>query len=306
MPPTWVLEEMEARERQQSEDELKEAMETCQPPSTGDTATPATTSAGRESSKVQFNLEDAMQVHEITSRSELTSEDVKAMWYVRSDYQAINSWIRVTVKNMKQKLPEEEELGFCYRGLEKRVAPDQTQNIVIESIYAVLKEQARQRKSTTHPTTSTATNPDILSKVYRSYAIASQLESYKMANKDALEAAMIRNPPPEAPIESSAATTPKATATSTNQKGRHPKAKRRNSFLMEAEDVLTKGMHQPVDSCVPNHHQPEQQPASCKSGKTVAPGKSRYMPRFLFRRGLVRTPSKRGFSTRAVRRTSFG
>jgi hypothetical protein len=306
MPPTWALEEMEASVRQQLEDERlkkEEAMETCQPSSKGDTTT---TSTARESSKVQFDLEDATQVHEITSRSELTPDDVEAIWYVKSDYQAINSWIRVTVKNMKKKLPEEgEELGYCYRGLEQRVNPDRRRDTVIESIYAVLREQSRQRKLETPPTTSTVTtNPDLLSKVYRSYSIACQLESYKLAKKDARKAAMIQNPPPSpaAPIESPTATT---STTTSRRKGTHSKATRRNSFLMEAEDVDVTH-HQAVDICVPNHHhQPEQEPASRKTGKTVAPGKSRYIPRFLFRRGLERTPSKKGFSIRAARRTSF-
>jgi hypothetical protein len=60
MPSTWVAEEIKARDRQELEDQLHEAMDN--------------TTATSKTSKVKFDLEDATQVHEITSRYELSPE----------------------------------------------------------------------------------------------------------------------------------------------------------------------------------------------------------------------------------------
>ena len=189
MPPTWVFDEMEERETKSMPFLL---------PKKGKQSNGTRT--------VRFDTDNVVR-YEVPChhRKEISEEELQELWYVEDDYHRINSWIRITTKNMKKGLPETDDY-YCYRGLENRVHSKQT--TITRSIYAVLNEQTRQREAN-------KPNAELLAEVYRGFSIACQLDGYKLAKQDAAAAKAIYK----------------------HEKSKHSKAKRRNSFLMEAEDV---------------------------------------------------------------------
>jgi hypothetical protein len=104
---------------------------------------------------VQFNtLNNA--VHEIWSRQELTPQDYALTWYMRSDFERISSWNRMTVKFFRQQAQgggdqggDDEDPEHCIRGLEHRLKGqnDLRQATKTNAIYAVLMEQSKHRKT---------------------------------------------------------------------------------------------------------------------------------------------------------------
>mmetsp|Transcript_7457 Transcript_7457/g.21829 ORF Transcript_7457/g.21829 Transcript_7457/m.21829 type:complete len:346 (-) Transcript_7457:64-1101(-) len=174
------------------------------------------------------------QVHPVPSRAELNMEDFENMWFLKDDYQRMNSWIRLTLNQMRQGLPEENDL--CYRGLEHRVnreARDRYHSVLSGSIHAVLQEQDRQWRVSLG-----IDRPEDIASVYRGFSIASQLEGYQRGKQDER---VVKEHQQEDEEEA-------ARRQQAQQQDRpHGKARRRNSFLMEAEDVD----YVPPSSC---HH----------------------------------------------------
>jgi hypothetical protein len=104
---------------------------------------------------VNFNTLNNV-VHEIWSRQELTPQDYALTWYMRSDFERISSWNRMTVKFFRQQAQgggdrggDDEDPEHCIRGLEHRLKGqnDLRQTTKTNAIYAVLMEQSKHRKT---------------------------------------------------------------------------------------------------------------------------------------------------------------
>jgi hypothetical protein len=98
-------------------------------------------------SKIRFDLE-CTQVEYVEPKSELTPEEFDNTWYSASEFSKISSWNRMLVKMVRQCGDLEEEPDHCIRGLEHRLSgqKDARSSLKTNSIYAVLQEQARQRR----------------------------------------------------------------------------------------------------------------------------------------------------------------
>ena len=98
-------------------------------------------------SKIRFDLDDT-RINFVTTRSELSPEEFEETWYTASEFSKISSWNRMLVKTMKQFGNLGEEPDHCIRGLEHRLSgqKDARTSQKTHSIYAVLQEQARQRR----------------------------------------------------------------------------------------------------------------------------------------------------------------
>jgi hypothetical protein len=178
--------------------------------------------------RVQFNLTQT-QILLVSAREDITPEEVEAIWYMKSDYTKMNSWVRITVKMIEHGVPEED--GYCYRGLEHRTKQRKVclGRIVQRSISAVMKEQDRQMVEEFG-----GLNSELLAEAYRGVSIASQLEPYKNAKIDAHEAAIIHNTPcEEEPLTKLAHSS---------------RVVRRNTLLFGAQDTL----EFPKSSCLCN------------------------------------------------------
>ncbi len=98
-------------------------------------------------SKIRFNLDDT-KVVEVGARGMLTSADCRNIWYQPSDFSRMSSHNRSTVKMMREFGSIDDELDHCIRGLEHKVhgESEHVKDIRLNAVYAVLKEQSRQRK----------------------------------------------------------------------------------------------------------------------------------------------------------------
>lgn len=99
-------------------------------------------------SKIRFNIED-VQVVEVSPRGMLTSADCRQIWYQPSDFSRISSLNRSTVKLMREFGFMDDDPDYCLRGLENKLHGESqhVKDIRINAVYAVLKEQSRQRKA---------------------------------------------------------------------------------------------------------------------------------------------------------------
>ena len=65
--------------------------------------------------RVSFDLESNLR-HEVRNLEEISQDEIRATWYVKSDYVRIRKEIVVAIKLMEQDCPEKGDI--CYRGLE--------------------------------------------------------------------------------------------------------------------------------------------------------------------------------------------
>lgn len=142
-------------------------------------------------SKIQFDL-DASSVHEISGREEMTPDDLKVLFYRTAEYASISSWNRMTLKIFRQRAKEGSMLerssvddGHCIRGLEHRLKAQANirQQIITNSIYSVLDEQARQRRSRP-PRKTCVVDIDKVAEAYRTQAHKSQRDAHEMGLED--------------------------------------------------------------------------------------------------------------------------
>ena len=71
-------------------------------------------------SRRSVRFQGSVTVHEIPSLSEITDDEVSAMWYDDEEYAAIKARIQETVARASKDLPITERLGYCMRGLEAK------------------------------------------------------------------------------------------------------------------------------------------------------------------------------------------
>ena len=126
-----------------------------------------------ETAKVRFDLSKT-ETRPVRGRHEMNQEDYKDVWYVRSDFNKIASWNRMTVKLFRQHATSSDndendsslfltasQLGttadlqdgndnvHCIRGLEHRLKGQGAKRTEqkINAIYSVLGEQAKIKRS---------------------------------------------------------------------------------------------------------------------------------------------------------------
>jgi hypothetical protein len=98
-------------------------------------------------SKIRFDL-DKIELIEVKARSMITALERKSIWFQPSDFSKMSSMNRSTVKTLREN-PNIDEPDLCIRGLEHKLhgESDRINEIKVNSIFSVLKEQSRQRKS---------------------------------------------------------------------------------------------------------------------------------------------------------------
>lgn len=95
-------------------------------------------------SKIRFDV--GVTVFEVRARSLIPLTEKRSIWYQPSDFAKISSLNRSAVKVLREN-PDDPD--HCGRGLEHKLYgdSDRINDIKVNSIFSVLKEQSRQRKS---------------------------------------------------------------------------------------------------------------------------------------------------------------
>ena len=98
-------------------------------------------------SKIRFNLD--VSFAEVQARGMMTSAECRSIWYQPSDFSRISSQNRSATKMAREFGSQDDDEDLCIRGLEHKLHGDSehVKTIRVNAIYAVLKEQSRQRKS---------------------------------------------------------------------------------------------------------------------------------------------------------------
>jgi hypothetical protein len=167
------------------------------------------TSTSSRTSKIQFDL-DATIVHEVCNRDDLTPEDLKILFYRHGEYASISSWNRMTLKIFRQRaqkgsMIERSSLdddGHCIRGLEHRQKSrrDIRQQMITDSIYAVLDEQTRHRRENCFSGVVVVVDADKVAEAYSSQTYRSHVDAYEMGLKDELTVKELDKPREELPV----------------------------------------------------------------------------------------------------------
>ncbi len=159
MPPSWLIEEL--RTNQEAVLVVKDGGEDAKTPCETESEASSLAegdigvSATDESSKVKIDLR--VSVHMVCATRDMSFQDKRDVWYVRSDFESIASWNRTTVNIFRQRAKEEHSREphkdldghWCIRGLEHKLTKcqrDKRHDIRISAIYALLREQARRRR----------------------------------------------------------------------------------------------------------------------------------------------------------------
>jgi hypothetical protein len=126
---------------------------------------------------VRFNLKN-VTVHPGFTRSELSEEEYKALWYGRSELVRIHASNRKTVERFAKKERAREQ--HCIRGLEHQLEgqSDLRKDKIVGSVYAVLQEQARQVSE------EWSVNEEKIANVYRDYTQSCEAVARQMALQD--------------------------------------------------------------------------------------------------------------------------
>ena len=140
------------------------------------------------STTVQFDL-DITITHEVMGRHEYSPEDYFQTWFLPKDFERINSWNRMTVKLFRQLdktgIGHYDDSEHCIRGLEHRLKGQNFQRTTTKTnaIYAVLMEQARQRK------TPVENGPDRIAAVYNDHTYCCVTNAHERGLQDEIDAA---------------------------------------------------------------------------------------------------------------------
>lgn len=126
-------------------------------------------------SKIRFDL-DGVKFFEVKARTMITSAERRAIWYQPIDFSKMSSMNRSSIKILREN-PDERD--HCARGLEHKLngESDHINDIKVNSIFSVLKEQSRQRKSNT-------TDPLRISQIYKEHVFASEQKARELGFSD--------------------------------------------------------------------------------------------------------------------------
>jgi hypothetical protein len=131
------------------------------------------------SKRFHFSL-SSNEIYYVPHIDDMTTEEVKAIWYEKAEYEKIKMGMIPVIRRMmkKENIPETDRETI--RGLEFRTRQGaiRRQHNKLEAITAVLDEQDRQLDSSGH------VDDELLSKVYREFSAHCQEEAHKLALGD--------------------------------------------------------------------------------------------------------------------------
>lgn len=133
--------------------------------------------------RFHFSL-SSNEIYDVPHIDDMTPEEVKAIWYEKSDYEKIKMAMIPIIRKMMKKETIQETDRETIRGLEFRTRQGaiRRQHNKLEATTAVLDEQDRQLD------TVGRVDEDLLAKVYKQFNSHCQIEAHKLALGDVLPA----------------------------------------------------------------------------------------------------------------------
>lgn len=151
-------------------------------------------------------------------RDDFETEDLKSLWYNRSEMMGMKMHNRITISLMGKGKIKPDDLDYCFRGLESRVRAGATQRKrnKFRAALTVILEQDRQWGENDY-------NVELLADRYFNFSYDSVCDAYERALKDEKEARVYyANPCPAEAVSNS-------TSSEDSQSGNHTQQQQQSS-----------------------------------------------------------------------------